>query len=33
MIFIKSLENKKDFHFLFNKIYKLGYSRVFVSQV
>ncbi len=30
-IFINKLKEKKDFHLLYKKIYKLGYSRIFVE--
>jgi diaminohydroxyphosphoribosylaminopyrimidine deaminase / 5-amino-6-(5-phosphoribosylamino)uracil reductase len=30
-IFVKSLKDKKDFNILFKRIYKLGYSRIFVE--
>jgi len=31
IIFFESLEKKKDFLILYKKIYKLGYSRIFVE--
>ena len=31
IIYINSLKNKKDFNLLYKKLYKIGYSRIFVE--